>query len=63
MESEDTDRNQFFLDVTKTSFLKEDFSIEKMSSSTGAGAMRPPSSGERGGNGKRTSGEPSSGKV
>lgn len=66
MESEDTDRNQFFLDVTKTDFLKEGFSIAKAGSSTGGGAMRPPSSGstsERRGKGSRASGRPSSGKV
>ncbi|CAM9458926.1 unnamed protein product [Laminaria digitata] len=63
MESEDTDRNRFVLDVTKAEFLKEGFRISRVGGSTAGGV----SSGvavpkEKGPAGKRSSSRPSSGK-
>lgn len=63
MESEDTDRNRFVLDVTKAEFLKEGFSISKAGASMEIGASRPSSAIEQGGKGHRLSNRPSSGKV
>lgn len=73
METEDTDRNRFVLDVTKTEFLKEGFTISRVGGSTasgaggaggfagGAGGFAVPK--EKGAAGKRSSSRPSSGKV
>lgn len=63
MELEDTDRNRFVLDVTKTAFLKEDFSISRVGGSTVGGANSPTASNEKGERRKRPSSRPSSGKV
>lgn len=61
MESEDIDRNRFVLDVTKTDFLKEGFTISRVGGSTAGGASSGlPVSKEKG---KRSSSRPSSGKV
>lgn len=63
MESEDTDRNRFVLDVTKTTFLREDFSISREGGSTADGATSPTSPKEKAEKSKRSSSRPSSGKV
>lgn len=63
MESEDTDRNRFVLDVTKTAFLREGFSISRVGGSTVDGANSPTASSEKGEKSKRASSRPSSGKV
>lgn len=63
MESEDTDRNRFVLDVTKTAFLREGFSISRVGGSAGDGANSPTGSNEKGEKSKRGSSRPSSGKV
>ncbi|CAM9405657.1 unnamed protein product [Ectocarpus sp. 4 AP-2014] len=62
MESEDTDRNRFVLDVTKTTFLREDFSISSEGGSTADGATSPTSPKEKAEKSKRTPSRPSSGK-
>lgn len=71
MESEDTDRNRFVLDLTKTAFLREGFSISRVGGSTADGANSPTAPNEKGeGNRRpssrgssRASSRPSSGKV
>lgn len=63
MESEDTDRNRFVLDVTKTTFLREDFSISREGGSTADGANSPTAPKEKAEKSKRSSSRPSSGKV
>lgn len=63
MESEDADRNRFVLDVTKTAFLREGFSISRVGGSAVDGATAPNEKGEKGEKGKRASSRPSSGKV
>lgn len=71
MESEDTDRNFFVLDLTKTAFLREGFSISRAGGSTAKGANSPSAPNEKGeGNrppssrgSSRASSRPSSGKV
>ncbi|CAM9950707.1 unnamed protein product, partial [Ectocarpus sp. 12 AP-2014] len=62
MEAEDTDRNRFVLDVTKTTFLREDFSISREGGSTADGATSPTSPKEKADKSKRSSSRPSSGK-
>lgn len=67
MESEDTDRNRFMMDVTKTDFLREGFSISRVGGSTANGANSPIAPNEKGEKSKRpssrSSSRPSSGKV
>lgn len=63
MESEDTDRNRFVLDVTKTTFLREDFSISREGGSTADAANSPTAHKEKAEKNKRSSSRPSSGKV
>ncbi|CAM9091877.1 unnamed protein product [Ectocarpus fasciculatus] len=62
MESEDTDRNRFVLDVTKTTFLREDFSISREGGSTADAANSPTAHKEKAEKNKRSSSRPSSGK-
>lgn len=63
METEDTDRNRFVLDITKTAFLREGFTISR------EGGSRMDCGGdlsitkEKGGKVKQSSSRPSSGKV
>lgn len=61
MESEDIDRNRFVLDVTKTAFLRDGFSISRVGGSAADGANSPNS--EKADMSKRASSRPSSGKV
>ena len=63
MESEDTDRNRFVLDVTKTAFLREGFAISRVGGSAVDGANSPTAHSEKGEKSKRASSRPSSGKV
>ncbi|CAN0080547.1 unnamed protein product, partial [Scytosiphon promiscuus] len=62
LDVEDTDRNRFVLDVTKTAFLREGFSISRVGGSTANGSTSPTVARERGDKGKRASSRPSSGK-
>lgn len=63
MESEDTDRNRFVLDVTKTAFLREGFSISRVGGSAVDGSNSPTAPNEKCEQSKRASSRPSSGKV
>lgn len=63
MESEDVDRNRFVVDVTKTAFLGEGFSISRIGGSTADGANSPTARSEKSEKSKRGSSRPSSGKV
>lgn len=65
MESEDTDRNRFLLDLTKTAFLREGFSISRVGGSTANGANSPAEGSRRPSSrgSSRASSRPSSGKV
>eukprot|EP00903_Cladosiphon_okamuranus_P016097 g14858.t2 len=62
MESEDTDRNRFVLDVTKTAFLREGFSISRAGGSAADRCNSPAAHNERGEQSKKASSRPSSGK-
>eukprot|EP00752_Nemacystus_decipiens_P011329 g10067.t1 len=59
MEAEDTDRNRFVLDVTKTAFLREGFSFSRVGGSAADGSNSPTASSEKGEKSKRGSTRPS----
>ena len=48
METEDVDRNLFILDVTKTAFLEEDFTLSRAGGSLATAAVRRPLSRNEG---------------